>query len=333
MSEKNESIKSIAINIVSNIIFQIILMICSGSGISYILKEKIHDLQTNMLTISLFHVIALCICIIIFLLTFLMFAYSVIKKIRDNKDGNSENHMGDYFFTYYEKHITIYKNGNGIIKHKFKIVANDTSKLEYLRRRINISDGVKTSKFPSLDKMKKTPKDQRFSDFGFWYQSDHNIISEVREYYWDSLNPDRENKDAKNNPQELRWLFIIDKNKLETGKPYEVSYIASVPGLEALDNGCLRNDWRKDETEDRSFSSMKITHNIKHYKYIVSFEDGVCIDVPPKCECIINTQDGVKTLDIQGTIDYDLLYTKYIFELENPVFSSNIRVSWKYNIL
>ena len=180
--------------------------------------------------------------------------------------------------------------------------------------------------------MKKTPKDKRFTDFGFWYKSDDDIVSEVKEYYWDSLNPDRENKDAKNNPQELRWLFLIDKNKLKKETPYEISYITSVPGLEALENGCLKSELRKDESEDRSFSSMRITHNIKHYKYIVSFEDGVCIDVPPKCECIINMQDGVKTLDILGKIDYDLLYTKYIFELEHPEFGSNIRVSWKYNI-
>lgn len=181
--------------------------------------------------------------------------------------------------------------------------------------------------------MKKTPKEKRFSDFGFWYRSDHDIISEVKEYYWDRQNPDHENKDAKNNPQELRWLFIIDRNKLEKGKPYEISYIISVPGLEALENGRLRNDLRKDETEDQSFSSMRIMHNIKHYRYIISFEDGVCIDIPPKCKCIINAQDGTKKLDIEGTIDYDLLYTKYIFEEENPEFSSNILVSWKYNIL
>ncbi len=267
------------------------------------------------------------------IIALILFVYSVTKRIFYNKKDNKEDLTSDYYFTYYEKHMTIYKNGNGIIKHRFKIVVNDPGKLEFLRRRINISDGVKTSKFPSLDKMKKTPKDRRFSDFGFWYKSDNNIVSEVKEFYWDSLNPDRENKDAKKNPQELRWLFLIDKNKVEKGKPYEISYVTSVPGLEALENGCLRNDLRKDESEDRSFSSMRISHNIKHYKYIVSFEDGVCIDVPPKCECIINTQDGVKTLDIVGKIDYDLLYTKYIFELVHPAFGSNIRVSWKYNIL
>lgn len=332
MSDKKDSIKSIALNLVSSMIFQVAVMVFSGSGISYILLEKLNYLQNNVLTISLFHVVILCICIIIFIIAVVMFVYSVTKKIFNNRKDSNENNMGDYYFTYYEKHITIYKNGNGIIKHKFAIVVNDINKLEYLRRRINISDGVKTSKFPPLDKMKKTPKDKRFTDFGFWYKSDDDIISEVKEYYWDSLNPDRENKDAKNNPQELRWLFLIDKNKLKKEIPYEISYITSVPGLEALENGCLKTELRKDESEDRSFSSMKITHNIIRYKYIVSFEDGVCIDVPPKCKCIINTQDGVKTLDILGTIDYDLLYTKYIFELEHPEFGSNIRVSWKYNI-
>lgn len=332
MSDKKDSVKSIVLNLVSNIIFQVAVMVFSGSGISYILSEQLNYLQNNVLTISWFHVVILFICIIIFLIAVVMFVYSVTKKIINNRKDSNENNMGDYYFTYYEKHMTIYKSGNGIIKHKFTIVVNDINKLEYLRRKIKIPNGVKTLKFPPLDKMKKTPKDKRFTDFGFWYKSDDDIVSEVKEYYWDSLNPDRENKDAKNNPRELRWLFLIDKNKLKKEIPYEISYIMSVPGLEALEDGCLKSELRKDESEDRSFSSMRITHNIKHYKYIVSFEDGICIDVPPKCECIINTQDGVKTLDILGTIDYDLLYTKYIFELDHPEFGSNIRVSWKYNI-
>ena len=70
MSDIKESAKSIVLNLVSNIIFQIALMVFSGSGISYILLEKLNYLQNNVLTISLFHVVILCICIIIFIIAF-----------------------------------------------------------------------------------------------------------------------------------------------------------------------------------------------------------------------------------------------------------------------
>ena len=61
MADKNGSVKSIALNLVSNIIFQIAVMVFSGSGISYIILEKLDYLQNNVLTISLFHVVILCI--------------------------------------------------------------------------------------------------------------------------------------------------------------------------------------------------------------------------------------------------------------------------------
>ncbi len=67
MSVHKDSIKTIVINIISSIIFQIILMVCSGSGISIILKKQLKFLQNNMLTISFYHVVLLCICIIIFI--------------------------------------------------------------------------------------------------------------------------------------------------------------------------------------------------------------------------------------------------------------------------
>lgn len=333
MGDKNDSVKSILINIVSSIIFQIILMVFSASGISYVLLNRLNDLQNSVLTISYLQLIILCICIIIFMLTALMFIYSVHKKIKDRRIADGEECADDFYFTYYEKNLTIFKNGHGIIKHKFSIVVNDESKLQQIKKRLNISDGVKTSSFPSLEEMKKAKKERRFSDFGFWYKSDNGIISGVEEYYWDNLTPDREDKDARDNPQDLRWMFLIDKNRLEKGKPYEISYVISVPGLVALENGCLNKNLQKDVSEDRSFSSMKISHNTKNFKYIVSFEDGVCIDVPPKCEIITETKNGMKLLDISGDIDYDLLYTKYVFDVLEPEFGSNIRISWKYKVL
>lgn len=51
------------------------------------------------------------------------------------------------------------------------------------------------------------------------------------------------NKKSKNNPQEIRWIFKIDKNKLKKGVPYEICYIISVPGLAALQNGSLKKDF------------------------------------------------------------------------------------------
>ena len=36
----------------------------------------------------------------------------------------------------------------------------------------------------ALDEMKKAKIQDRFSKYGFWYYSDDNIISSVKENYW-----------------------------------------------------------------------------------------------------------------------------------------------------
>lgn len=56
-----------------------------------------------------------------------------------------------HYFKKYHKHVTIYKNGTGIIINSFDIMFNKNVK-EELKRAINISDGKKTAAFPSLKK-------------------------------------------------------------------------------------------------------------------------------------------------------------------------------------
>lgn len=331
MKINNENIKAIIVNIVSSIIFQIILLFVSSSGVVYTLNKVKGFFIQNSVTISVFTLIILVLsCIVVTTAIFLL-----LKSINRRRNKKKENYVGkieDYYFSEYEKHITIYQNGNGIIIHKFKVVANDISKLQKIRRKLNIEDGVKTSHFPSLKEMMQTNKANRFKDFGFWYSSEDNVISEVKEFYWDSKTPN-ENKKLKNNPQEIRWIFKMDKNKLKKEKPYEICYVISVPGLAALKDGSLDKNLLNDPLEEISSSNMHIDHKIQKLKYTISFEDGVSIDVPPKCKCIISEQDGVKELDIPGIEDYDLLYKKYIFSIENPVFGSEISISWKYNMI
>ena len=321
--------KSIIINIISSIIFQIILIAASGSGIIYTLRKVFRSLHDNSVTISIFTLILLTVSWVAITVGLILLFKYIHKRSNKKKDSNFGD-VEDYYFSHYEKHITIYQNGNGIIIHKFKIIANDVNKLQIIRRKINIEDGVKTSNFPSLDTMLHNNKANRFQEFGFWYKSDNDIISNVEEYYWDRKTLNENNK-IKNNPQELRWIFKIDKNKLKRKKPYEICYVISVPGLAALQNGCLNKEWLNDPSEENSRSNIHIDHKIQKLKYIISFEDGIGIDTPPNCKCVVSEQDGLKTLDILGKEEYDLLYRKYIFEVENPIFGSTINISWKYN--
>ena len=84
----------------------------------------------------------------------------------------------------------------------------------FLKRGLDISDGKKVAAFPSLDEMKKAKIQDRFSKYGFWYYSDDNIISSVKENYWtdeDDEN-DKENIVLKNNSK----IYGCEKNNKET---------------------------------------------------------------------------------------------------------------------
>ncbi len=183
MKNKNENIKSIIINIISNIIFQIILVVASGSGIIYTLRKILKSLKDNTINISVLTLIILIGSCIIITVSIVLLSKSIIRHI-NKAEKHYLNDIKDYYFSEYEKNITVYQNGNGIVIHKFKVVANDVRKLEKIRRKLNVEDGVKTLKFPTLDTMLHTNKASRFQEFGFWYKSDDNIISDVKEFYW-----------------------------------------------------------------------------------------------------------------------------------------------------
>lgn len=329
-SNMKENFKSILINVVSNIIFQIFILLISGSGVIYSGKKVLDSLSNNMITMSCLNFLILIGSLVVIIVVIGLLSKN-IKGKRDKKKYDYSN-IKDYYFSDYEKHITIYNNGTGIIIHKFKVIAKDVSRLQKIRRKLNIEDGVKTAKFPSLEDMKRTDKSERFHDYGFWYKSDDDIISGAKEYYWDSKKSG-ENKKIKENPQEIRWIFQMDNHRLKKDKPYEICYVISVPGLAALENGKLKKELLNDPLDETSSSNMYIDHKIQNLIYTISFENGISIDRTPKCQCKIGEQDGLKELDISGKEEYDLLYTKYIFCIENPEFGSDISINWKYSVV
>lgn len=273
--------------------------------------------------------ILICSFIIATVLLCIFFRMLINKKFSSVKFKISD--IDDYYFDEYEKQVTIYKNGNGIIIHKFVVIVKDINKFKKIRRKLNISDGAKTSRFPTLDEMRRTPKSDRFKDFGFWYSSENNIISNVTESYWDDNSP-HENKKIKNDPKELRWIFRINKNKIQIGVPYEIRYIISIPGLSPLEDGRL-NPNLQNEPDINTVSCMKVDHKIKKLKYTISFEDGIDLESVPVGKCRYAEQDSSNELDIPCSEVYDILYTKYCFFIEAPKFGSNINISWKYNRL
>lgn len=328
-----KNLRDIVINLISNTIFQIIAFaFLTGSGIIsavWISISSLTDMKVN-LSIGKLTFIIVAVAIAVGCLFALGMKISVYIKQKKGKEKRNFDDVDDYYFANYEKHITIYKNGNGIIIHKFTVIVNNVDKFRRIRRKLNIEDGKVSSNFPELEKMIHTNKSERFDKFGFWYYDKDNIISEVKEFYW-KKDSEEEDKKAKSNPKELRWVFKINRRSVKQNVPYEIVYAISVPGLAALENGKLDKELLSEEFGDTSSSVMNIDHKIKNLRYIISFEHEVELEAVPQCILIITGQDESQESTIAGKNEYDILYNKYVFDIDSPEFKSVVKINWKYS--
>jgi hypothetical protein len=225
----------------------------------------------------------------------------------------------DFYFKSYTKHVTIYRNGNGIIKNDFIIrVINDDSFSEF-NREIDISDAKKGTSFPPLDEMLNLSICDRFSNkFGFWYDCEgsksHNLISSIEQ--------------KQSGKKTLKWTFHFDKAVLK-GSPHKIfnlSYAISIPNMFPIENG--HTDKPKLPQRDYKFgSSLQVWHKMSSINYIISFEKGIDIqDI--KCYNQISNNGSTKKRPLHVTYDRDIFYDKYILSYKRPKLHSEIEFNW-----
>lgn len=237
-----------------------------------------------------------------------------------------------YYFEDYTKHVTIYKNGNGIIIISSTLVVTDISNFnKKIYRKLNIEDGKSTSKFPTLKTMMKTSKSERFNKFGFWYYSEDNIVEDVREFYWSDTDKSKEDKLIKRKDKELRWYFRINGSKLTEGKKYQITYVISVEGLYPIEEGTFNQEISNDpNSEEGSSSGMEIAQDIKNFKYVVSFKEGIKLKSTPAGEVCKQRYTDEKNITIKGDHEYNVLFNKYTFPVDKPLLGSKIKVYWQF---
>lgn len=243
----------------------------------------------------------------------------------------------DFIISNCKKHVTIYKNGHGIMICSYDIQVINPKNFEYFYRRINIDDGNVDAKFPSLNSMIKHKNEDRFSKYGFWYSCTDNIIQGVEEYYWTSRDLNHQDEALKNNKKELRWRFIINRNNIEKGGIYNITYSVSIPGMFPIMDYKFCKEKSINMSDRVMSSSLDIMHYAKRLEYIISFEKGdgtdrFYFDREPNCEIRYlnpnrNNNNNFKKMKLIP----DNFYTKHLCVIKNPKFTSSITVSWIIN--
>lgn len=233
----------------------------------------------------------------------------------------------DYYYEEYNKKVYIRKNGDGLILCSCRLKVIDPAKTQSVVRTLDISDAKKSSKFEDFSIMLNKPIEIMFKDYGFWYISDNNIITDVAEYY------DENNKKRTNDDRFISIKLTLDTTRLHKEKVFDFSYCFSIPGLFPIKDG--RFDLgEQDRNTYGNFSSHVSTSHIGHHlRFSVYFEDGIVFKEKPKGNVELSSAvKNKKKRDNNTTYVCDfkdnIFYKKYHFEIANPEDYRDIYIDW-----
>lgn len=228
-----------------------------------------------------------------------------------------------FYFKNYCKHLTIYRNGHGILINSCEIRVLNKDKFERFKRNIDISDGKINAVFKPLKEIKMDLPCDRFNKLGFWYNI--NTVSDLLEGIDDVLS---ENKKS------IDFIFKFNKGVLKSlkGRSFKLSYALSIPGMFPIINGIFDSANKPDSFAGFS-SSLEVFHRVEEITYIISFEKGIEVDksnISFYNEYKESMSNGRKIIqkDLNFTLDPDVFYNKFLVKIIKPRYQSQIVVKW-----
>lgn len=266
--------------IISNTIWTIITYIIPFP----LLIPFVQNIFTNKNNISLFSIILVTAFFIIEIFLFIMIRKAkslsentksieeiAITKNEDdleevNTVNNDEYKKLDYFFEEYHKHLTVYKDGTGIIINSFTLVINNIDSITEFKRKLDITDSKTSTIFPDLETMKATNLKNRFCKFGFWCKCLNNdkLISSIEEKYWTDKDENSDNV-SEEDPRILKWILRMNPSSIEIGKPYKIVYVISIPGMFPIEDGLFTEEISNIKGTKGRFQSQCFFTIQKHY--------------------------------------------------------------------
>lgn len=321
--------------IFSNVIWTVISFILP---FGIIVPKILSMIKTKNFILSAYNIIIFAAFISIEL--FLIYSCIVVKKAfkktdvtddeqeEDNSinENISEYDKLDYYFEEYQKNLTVYKNGNGIITNSFVIVINDLNSVLRFKRQLIIKDAKVSTTFPPLREMKKTNLTHRFENFCFRCKciNNNDLILSVEERYWteDSDNDDRISKE---DPKILKWILRMNPSAIKLGVPYKIVYVISIPGMFPIENGYFKENIANQKGTHGDFNSkLVVNHKIKKFTFTLSFENGFKLYQKPTGKMF----NGQTSENLRYDIDSNIIYDRYIFRTDDLNIGSSINIEW-----
>lgn len=228
-----------------------------------------------------------------------------------------------FYFKRYCKHLTIYRDGHGILINTFSIKVLNQSRFESFQRTLDISDGKTHATLGPLAQIKKELPCSRFTELGFWHKI--NTVSELLEGIDDKL---------ADNKKSMDFIFKFNKGVLQAlkSKTFELSYALSIPGMFVIKDGRF-DEANKPPDFPGFISSLLTLHRMEEIIYIISFEKGIEVDksnIRFYNEIKKNLSNGrrVEQKDLKFAYQPDVFYDKYLVRILKPQFQSETIVTW-----
>lgn len=232
----------------------------------------------------------------------------VINKITILQDSY---YKINYRIIGFRKHVTAYKNGHGIILQDIEL---RLYKPEHpFRREINVSEVPEGFKFEKFKDLEKKSIENRFTEQGFWYESNpKGIVEDVR---WIKA----ESTDTK-----LVFDFIFDQSIASNyiNKPIKIMYGYSIPKIYPIENGIYDNSYG---AENPFFTGFMVNYKMDYYKGIIGFEKGIKFANKIGIDYYENGRDNGYINKEMKKKD-DIFYDKYEVEIKKPKLGSAILI-------
>lgn len=211
----------------------------------------------------------------------------------------------------FRKHVTAYKDGHGIMLQDIELRLYKPEMP--FRREIEVSDVKNNFKFKKFSELLKVTIEKRFTEQGFWFESNpKGIIESVR-------GVKSESTDTK-----LVFDFVFDQQiaKDYINKPIKIMFGYSIPKIYPISDGVYDNTY---QAENPFFSGFKVNYKMDYYKGIIGLEKGIKLANKISADYYENGRDNEYTHKEMIKKD-DIFYDKYEVFIKKPKLGSVILI-------
>ncbi|MEO5331229.1 MAG: hypothetical protein H7839_04340 [Magnetococcus sp. YQC-5] len=228
-----------------------------------------------------------------------------------------------FYIEKFNHNVTIYTNGHGIAVSIFTIRVLNKETFGSFTRRYSLEDACRDVVLPPLKSIHGQPFEKRFTENGFWYESDPaDLISNFSE--------------MDQNPRTREWMFHFNKASITKKSGFFNAYkkisftnAISTPGMQPINHGYF--DLLKANNQDPLFSRLFFRYPVGEVIFTLAFEKSVHLDGEPHITFCPEGQ-AHKNEKVSFMDGSSIFYKRFVYKKQNVKQGAEIIATFKVAI-